>query len=766
MWSRLLNKSIKNYPSQSSSIATNSTRTIDMTAKENNKMTMPKIYHNDLVYLDEFYSFEEKENQMKKNKLFSEKYSQNIRNQWVEEEIISQRKLCTSSHKFNIFITSWNLNGKKPPDNLERWLRAEKNVIPDFYVIGLQEIIDLTVSTLVIEKPTKERSQIWIEKITSALQNIFPRCSYSLLLEQHLVGMMLCIFVLNKNLHTIPPDSVKYCLVPLGVLRLGNKGAIAIRFRIFDTSICFVSSHLSAHNTQVENRNNEFHSILRKATFFNNFQDNSDNIQKKKKNIIKFNGEAYQFKNYFQKMYRKNFNQVVINGLHYSETLKDDPFLKKKMNYSSLIMEPSSTSTYGIIEHDIIFWLGDLNYRINTRNDVESIYEQIDNVNIYQLLKNDQLLYEKSENKVFVGFEESQINFLPTYKFVPNTNEYFRNDNKKIRTPAWCDRILWRATVKSDVVNNFYTSCIPMCTSDHKPVIASFNINVHQNISERYSAISEKMYQYLNDTKDLESPQIKIEPSSIVFEDSLVYMESRKKVIHLKNVGNTKLTWHFMPKIDDMTICKYWLSVHPDFGFLIPGTSVEIIVHAIIDTSTIYKLKTGAEFLTDTLFLRVDKGSDYFIHINAKLSPSCFGNNLLSLVKNHNIGFQNKQNESLIIQNMPDNTLKDFNSALKIPKELWYLCDFLWKYDFLKIPGLFVDSQCAIEVKDLAYIRRSLNEGTEIVSQKKPETDSSCGSNYTLRIFRRITRTRGTFQHFSKDSNFKYKRGYLYSIFS
>jgi hypothetical protein len=42
---------------------------------------------------------------------------------------------------------------------------------------------------------------------------------------------------------------------------------------------------------------------------------------------------------------------------------------------------------------------------------------------------------------VFAEFEEGKINFPPTYKFKVGGQEY---DAEKVRTPSWCDRILWR----------------------------------------------------------------------------------------------------------------------------------------------------------------------------------------------------------------------------------------------------------------------------------------------------------------------------------
>ena len=47
--------------------------------------------------------------------------------------------------------------------------------------------------------------------------------------------------------------------------------------------------------------------------------------------------------------------------------------------------------------------------------------------------------------------------FPPTYKYIPNTNNYDRRPEKKNRCPAWCDRVLWRTRISQNttsILNN------------------------------------------------------------------------------------------------------------------------------------------------------------------------------------------------------------------------------------------------------------------------------------------------------------------------
>lgn len=49
--------------------------------------------------------------------------------------------------------------------------------------------------------------------------------------------------------------------------KAGNKGAVAIRFQIHSTSLCFICSHLTAGQSQVKERNEDYKEITQKLNF-------------------------------------------------------------------------------------------------------------------------------------------------------------------------------------------------------------------------------------------------------------------------------------------------------------------------------------------------------------------------------------------------------------------------------------------------------------------------------------------------------------------
>ena len=74
----------------------------------------------------------------------------------------------------------------------------------------------------------------------------------------------------------------------------------------------------------------------------------------------------------------------------------------------------------------MIFWIGDLNYRVQTSPEMtfEVIKAHADNFQWQTLLKHDQLLNEMKRKNVFWDFTEKAIDFKPTYKYDPGTNDW------------------------------------------------------------------------------------------------------------------------------------------------------------------------------------------------------------------------------------------------------------------------------------------------------------------------------------------------------
>ena len=161
----------------------------------------------------------------------------------------------------------------------------------------------------------------------------------------------------------------------------------------------------------------------------------------------------------------------------------------------SQCFEQNVTSHFSIdmhaLSHDVLFFFGDLNFRLEGKNFSEVKKVLSDDNGIDDLLKFDQLQLEQVKGTASISclhyFMEAPITFFPSYKFEPNTDDY--SDGGKERAPAWCDRILWKVHKKclpkpNDpnptnllTFSDYNLHRLPRI-SDHKAVSASFKLHI------------------------------------------------------------------------------------------------------------------------------------------------------------------------------------------------------------------------------------------------------------------------------------------------
>jgi hypothetical protein len=73
----------------------------------------------------------------------------------------------------------------------------------------------------------------------------------------------------------------------------------------------------------------------------------------------------------------------------------------------------------------LVFWFGDLNFRLDVDSfSTSEIVNLVSQNDLKPLLEKDELNETISSNKAFSGFSECKINFKPTYKFIPDSQEY------------------------------------------------------------------------------------------------------------------------------------------------------------------------------------------------------------------------------------------------------------------------------------------------------------------------------------------------------
>ncbi|KAJ8769700.1 hypothetical protein K2173_005303 [Erythroxylum novogranatense] len=234
--------------------------------------------------------------------------------------------------------------------------------------------------------------------------------TYNLIATKQMVGLFLSIWARKELVPYIA--HLRISTIGRGIMGcLGNKGCISVSMSLHRTTFCFVCSHLASGEKE------------------------GDEIKR---------------------------NADVV------EILKSTQFTK-------ICKHSKRPAPERIEDHDRVIWLGDLNYRVALSYEETKVL--LEDNDWDTLLEKDQLNLEREAGRVFNGFKEGKIMFAPTYKYSQNSDSYAGENaksKKKRRTPAWCDRILWRG----NGIEQLSYIRVESRFSDHRPVCALFAVEV------------------------------------------------------------------------------------------------------------------------------------------------------------------------------------------------------------------------------------------------------------------------------------------------
>lgn len=364
-------------------------------------------------------------------------------------------------------IITWNAGAAKPSDLdvtpadrefVRNALADDKTNPPHVIVFGFQEVVELdktsvTAKTMLRSKRKKDIKNVavsshishqykaWQDRLCDEVGRALG-VPYKLIHSDNMVGLLTCVFLLESELPHLRGIRSSAVKTGLGGLH-GNKGGLVVRMLLDDSSICFVNSHLAAGQSGSLQRNKDIETILETQ-----FLGESDNT--------KYTGKG-----------------IFVNG---------------------------GDGTM-ILDHEIVFFSGDMNYRLNLLRPVaikaiqESDYEK--------LIEADQLniQFRKYPGLRLRPFSEPPIQFRPTYKYDIGTDDF--DSSEKKRVPAWCDRIFYRG---GDRVTPISYQSETVRVSDHRPVNGLFKVQVKNISGEKrtasYKACLSRWDSYLREKVD------------------------------------------------------------------------------------------------------------------------------------------------------------------------------------------------------------------------------------------------------------------------
>ena len=548
----------------------------------------------------------------------------------------------TETKVVNIYCATWNVNGKSPIEFVSSWLSSSKseNEQPaDIYAIGFQELDDRVTGT--------SKTSAW-EDIVKA--SIFPHIRYVKLKAIKMSGIMLIILVKEPLFRHI--TEVKANCVDTGILqKMGNKGGVAVRFYLHETSLCFVNSHLAHSRSCFQRRNQDYHDICSKMW--------------------------------------------IENG--------------------SLIEE-----------HDMVYWFGDLNYRINKLFDNKRVRDMLMEEKHLDLIGDlvnliDQLKEQQEAGKAFVGYQEGVIKFQPTYKYDIGTDDWDTSDRKRV--PAWTDRILWKGEAIKQV---WYQSHKKFKFSDHKPVSALFEAGIKVTHEEKRHEILNDVFNNFTNLQYKQLPRVRIllddsVESNILQFGSVKFHEPVVRILMLENISDVPVKFRFQNNAGEETpdangaTTKTWLRMTPAIGTLPPNQKCSLRVQIRVGVEAIREITTTSNgTLSDDLVARIGDFQNVSIKISAIYKAKSFGSNIEELCKMRMMTEKEvmkvapleeclNEKTSEAIENDanridPENEILaiiEIHESRILPLQIQGLCNLLMKLNCFKAPDLFqeYDSQ-------------------------------------------------------------------------
>lgn len=247
-----------------------------------------------------------------------------------------------------------------------------------------------------------------------------------------------------------------------------------------------------------------------------------------------------------------------------------------------------------------------MNYRIVSDVPNNVIFEYAKK-NYLALLKKDQLLVSKKAGFAFEEFDEPEITFPPTYKYIRGTSNYDERTEKKVRAPSWCDRILYYIRDKDPekqcpITVTDYASVQSLITSDHKPVFMRAVMLVKKYDEEMMMQMKVQAEARLRYGESLEQPSVQITGMEIPF-NHLHYKTHVRKVVTIKNMGDINAYFYFIPRDVNNTVSIPIFSVSELFGLILPGQTKEIMIDACVDLASLHVIVLL--MMSHSVFVRV-----------------------------------------------------------------------------------------------------------------------------------------------------------------
>ncbi|GFR72842.1 inositol polyphosphate 5-phosphatase K [Elysia marginata] len=164
-----------------------------------------------------------------------------------------QTIIVNKTKRRRIYLLTWNVNGKAPPDDMNNLLQLGHPPLPDIYAIGLQEVSGYD----------------WESAFTYVLHNN----NFVRIKSRKLQGIHTFLFVHRLWLPYVSNVESELTRTGFGGY-WGNKGASTVRLDFKGVNIVVVNCHLAAHREEVMARIEDVDTIIESQKFKDVDSDN------------------------------------------------------------------------------------------------------------------------------------------------------------------------------------------------------------------------------------------------------------------------------------------------------------------------------------------------------------------------------------------------------------------------------------------------------------------------------------------------------------
>eukprot|EP01026_Neomeris_dumetosa_P053016 TRINITY_DN47263_c0_g1_i1.p1 TRINITY_DN47263_c0_g1~~TRINITY_DN47263_c0_g1_i1.p1 ORF type:complete len:633 (-),score=77.67 TRINITY_DN47263_c0_g1_i1:719-2617(-) len=455
---------------------------------------------------------------------------------------------------------------------------------------------------------------------------------------------------------------------------MGNKGAVAVRFRVYDSSFLVFCCHLPSGESDAElsRRNWALAEIFKRCQFTS-------------------------------PSFSSRTQQQQMSDVYRSMGVSIAPGAGEG--------DGQWRGVHGLEDHEHVILLGDMNYRVDENH--KTAIKLVRKNQLSSLFLRDQLVNEMERETILQGWTEGILTFPPTYKFVKGTDLYHGENNnsledvRSVRTPSWTDRVIF---ISAGGLHQLEYSCGSLKMSDHKPVFAAFLSYVKEYNKEKVMEAIHLARKASDAQENASIPEITLS-SQIIDVGDVYYGKSVVRNITIENTGQVPAVYSIVAAPNETVVQPPWLTLTPRSSLIAEGCSIEVKLKVSVQGGIAEQIVSEHDKKLDAiLVLGIGGGREFFISVSGKYIPSFFGLSFSTLRQLDDR--QGVFDRFLLGQS----ELRESQQVLdSIPWQLKAISSALFMGDGMSSEGIFVRSQAACEVVEDVVHKGSISKDIEEV---------------------------------------------------